>query len=202
MPMPRFSKLLLAGLAAALLCSAIASSALARNFSQNEQRLKITYSPLSFVPSFGSTTRCGITLESSLHSRTYAKVNESLVGYIFNAVNGVCESGAIRANTETLPWHITYNGFTGTLPNITGLNRNVHNSSYEINGEIFGLRVRCRYNIAVKRYIRTVTRGVMSAERAGTEADRSATEGCPSIQMEGTGTVKTPGGGSAVVTLI
>jgi len=196
------SKLVITALVAALSLAAFVSSASARNLSQNEQRFRITYSPLSFVPSFGTTARCRVTLEGSLHTRSIAKVNESLIGYINSAVVGTCESGSARANTETLPWHITYNGFTGTLPNITGLIQNLHGSSFEVNGEIFGLRVRCRYNVAVKRGTETVTRGVVSAQRPGTERDRSATEGCPEGLLEGTGTVSTPAGASISVTLI
>jgi hypothetical protein len=32
---------------------------------------------------------------------------------------------------ETLPWHITYAGFTGTLPDILSMRARVHGVSYE-----------------------------------------------------------------------
>lgn len=186
-----------------MLCSAIAGSASARNLSQNEQRFRTTYSPLSFIPSFGSTIRCPLTLEGSLHSRTIAKVAGSLIGYVNRVVFGTCEAGRLRANTETLPWHVTYESFSGTLPLITSLGKSIHNMSFEIDGEIFGLAVRCRYNMPSERFTTTrEARGVLTGETPGSETVNSSTEGCPSYRLSGTGSVKTPTGANIVVTLI
>jgi len=75
---------------------------------------------LAIVDDF-ATVRCPVTLEGSFHSKTTSKVAGQLVGYISRVTvgNASCTSGHSTALTETLPWHITYEGFTGTLPRIT-----------------------------------------------------------------------------------
>jgi hypothetical protein len=50
---------------------------------------------------------------------TIAKVRKSLIGYVTTARIGTCESGRVTVLTETLPWHLTYESFSGPLPNIT-----------------------------------------------------------------------------------
>jgi hypothetical protein len=61
---------------------------------------------------------CRLTLEGSLHARTMAKVAGSLIGYITRVRTGQCTVGTTLL-TETLPWHVRYESFSGTLPNIT-----------------------------------------------------------------------------------
>jgi len=198
------SKLLLTALTSALLLSLAVSSASARNFSVNEQRIRQTYAPLSFVPSFGTTVRCPVTLEGTLHSRTNAKAAGTLLGYINSVTVGTCESGRARANTETLPWHIQYGSFTGTLPTITTITHNLIRSSFEIDGEIFGIAVRCRFTPASQPGIITrEARGVVTGLRADESVvTRSETEGCPSGRLSGTGRLTTSTGGNIIVTLI
>jgi hypothetical protein len=73
-------------------------------------------------------------MEGSFHSATLSKVCGQLVGYVTEATFGhPCVGGEAWALNgierlpngtippSTLPWHIRYNGFTGTLPNITGI---------------------------------------------------------------------------------
>lgn len=111
-------KLLLAAIAATLLLGALATSASARSLSSSSQTLRETFSVVEFRGSGGTTTRCPITLESSFHSRTFAKTANSLVGYVTRATLGVCTATVLAA---TLPWHIQYTAFTGVLPRITGM---------------------------------------------------------------------------------
>ena len=197
------SKLLLAALASALLLAALVSSASANTLSQTETAFRVTYSPLSFVPSFGSTVRCPVTLEGTFHSRTIAKTAGALIGYVNRVVVGVCESGRARANTETLPWHIQYVSFSGTLPAITSISQNLIRPSFEIEGRIFGIEVTCKYTTPRQLGINTrETRGAVTEQRPGTESTSSETGGCPSGRQVGTGRVTTPGGASIVVTLI
>ena len=198
------SKLLLAALTSALLLAALVGSASANRLAQNEANFRVTYSPLSFIPSFGSTVRCPVTLEGSFHSRTITKTAGSLVGYVNRAIVGTCEAGRARVNSETLPWHIQYASFTGTLPNITAINQNLIRPSFEVQGEIFGLRVTCRYTTPSQAGVnnRETGRGVVTSQRPGTESTSSETEGCPSGRQSGTGNVTTPAGTAIVVTLV
>lgn len=105
---------------AVLLLASGLSAASARNFELSTQRIRVTWSRLEFGTSL-FTLRCQATLEGSFHSRTVAKVAGTLIGAI-TRVNIKSEScGEIRTAVRALPWHITYEGFTGTLPNIASV---------------------------------------------------------------------------------
>jgi hypothetical protein len=79
------------------------------------QRFRETFNDIEF---FIAETRgdCRLTLEGSLHTRTMAKVAGALLGYITRVTAAECVAAML---TETLPWHVRYEGFSGTLPNIT-----------------------------------------------------------------------------------
>jgi len=112
---------LVAGLAAAFILAAGLGTASARNLSATHQSLRATWAGLELTNSINTVTvRCPVTLEGSFHSRTIAKVANSLTGYITRAVlnSGACTNGRSTLLVETLPWHLTYEGFTGTLPSI------------------------------------------------------------------------------------
>lgn len=197
------SKLLLAALAAALMLAASVNAASANRLVRNEGAFRVTFSPLSFVPSFGSTVRCPVTLTGSYHSRTITKTAGSLIGYVNSVTVGTCEAGTARARTETLPWHLQYASFAGTLPNITATTENLIRGSYEVQGEIFGIRVTCRYTVPSQAAISNrESRGTVTSMSLGSESTSSETGGCPSGRFSGTGSVKTPGGAALVVTLV
>lgn len=65
-----------------------------------------------------STAECRVTLEGVLHSNTIPKVASVLIGYIDGATMNPCSTNIAGFLTNTLPWHVHYEGFTGTLPNI------------------------------------------------------------------------------------
>lgn len=119
------SKLALVALAAALMLSVAVTEASARNLRVDEQNYRITWASLEFVEAgiFNIRVRCPVTMEGSFHSATIAKVIGSLVGYITRAAvkNESCTGGNATVLTATLPWHVTYEGFGGTLPSITSL---------------------------------------------------------------------------------
>jgi len=67
---------------------------------------------------------CNLTLEGSFHRRTFPKTERLLIGYITAAEMGLgsCTENWIPEELRsTLPWHLQYRGFTGSLPNITGV---------------------------------------------------------------------------------
>jgi hypothetical protein len=204
MTMRTWIKLSFAVLTSALLLAALVGSASANKLSQNESRIRVTYSPLTFTPSFGTSMRCRVTLEGSYHSRTISKVAGALIGYISRASIGPCESGTARMNAETLPWHGQYASFTGTLPSIERIANRLIRPSFTFQGEIFGLRVNCRYTTPSQGYIDTrESRGAITSQRPDETVTSSETEGCPAFRQSGVGTVTGLGNTtSIVVTLI
>jgi hypothetical protein len=198
------SKLLFAALTSALVLAAVVGSASANRLSQNEQGFRVTYSPLTFTPSFGTAARCRVTLEGSFHSRTISKVAGALIGFVSRASVGPCESGNARVNLETLPWHIQYATFEGTLPAIASITQNLIRPSFTIQGEIFGLRVNCRYTTPSQGGINTrESRGAITSQNPDGTVTTSETGGCPTGTQSGIGTVTGLGNTTPiVVTLI
>lgn len=198
------SRSLLAAFISALLLATAVGAASANRLGLGEAGFRIVWSPMSSVPSFGSTVRCPVTLVGSFHSRTINKTTGSLIGYVNTVTVGTCEAGTARANIETLPWHLQYSGFAGTLPSIESITHVLIRSSFEIQGEIFGLRVKCRYTPASQPAI-TIreSRGAVTGQRLDESVITSSeTGGCPSGRLVGTGAVTTPGGARNTLTLI
>jgi hypothetical protein len=127
----KLCKLLLAAMGATVLLGALVSSASARNFSVSEQHIRSSFSRVDFhFPEI--TTTCHVTLEGSLHTRTIAKTLGSLIGYITSAILGPCANGTATILRETLPWHVRYSGFSGTLPAITSVTVHVIGAAWRI----------------------------------------------------------------------
>ena len=131
--------------AALLLASAIATTS-ARNLSISNQNFRVSWQELQFATNVLTIT-CHVTLEGSFHYRTFAKNVGRLIGYITRvAVRRPCRNGeAWAANgteahprlgvlANTLPWHITYEGFEGTLPNITSILLLLRGARFKIHG--------------------------------------------------------------------
>jgi hypothetical protein len=130
-------KLLLAAVAAAMLVLALVSSASAGRLSSSSTSIRVSFREITFNLPFGNTT-CAVTLEGSFHGRTIAKTAGLLVGYITRATMGACAAGSVTILAETLPWHIRYASFAGTLPNITSFRVNAVNASFRVR-EPFGV---------------------------------------------------------------
>ena len=122
--MHRYTRLLLTSLAATAIMALALSSASARNLSVNSANFRVTWASLNLANNLGfPTVSCPVTLEGTFHRQTITKVPNTLIGYITRAiVNGArppCTGGTATIKNETLPWHLTYTGFRGTLPRIT-----------------------------------------------------------------------------------
>src|SRR4029077_15272287 len=63
---------------------------------------------------------------------TIAKVAGQLTGFITTARLGPCASGTATILQETLPWHIQFVSFTGTLPNITAMTRSLVGGGFRV----------------------------------------------------------------------
>jgi hypothetical protein len=85
---------------------------------------------------FGVLVICEFSVSGSFHAATFAKVASALIGYINSAsLGGECPARVLR---ETLPWHVRYRNFTGTLPNPLGIGISVTGLSLrapELRGE-------------------------------------------------------------------
>ena len=73
----------------------------------------------------GQRIVCPVTLEGSFHRTTVAKVARSLVGHVTRATVNSCSAGTMSVLTETLPWHVQYGGFAGTLPNMSSVSLSI-----------------------------------------------------------------------------
>ena len=136
------AKVAMAMLTATVTLTLFIGQASARNISQSEQGFEAIWASLEFTGAFG-TTRCAITLLGEFHNRTFAKVARALVGLIRHTdpprLQERCTNGTARVLTETLPWHLTYEGFTGTLPNITSVTYLVLRAAFSIREPAFGV---------------------------------------------------------------
>jgi hypothetical protein len=118
------TRILLAALsAAALLSVAIATADAARLESPNwEKGVRMTWSDLRLSGGGHTIFQCAVTMEGTVHQRTYSKVEFRLIGYVTRSSVGACTGGTATVLTERLPWHLQYESFEGVLPNITALN--------------------------------------------------------------------------------
>lgn len=116
--------------ATAMLAAGIAD---AREFSITNQTFRATWRSLEFRGG-EIVIRCPLTLEGNFHARGITKVARNLIGQITRGIvkqesctngrvaifNGVeVYNGTVEASS--LPWHLTYESFTGTLPSITSI---------------------------------------------------------------------------------
>lgn len=117
------SRLLLAGFTAALTLSLATANASAGRLSVSTRTFTITWASLNqFTTGGAGFISCPFTLSGSFHSSTIAKVSGALIGRINRGTiaTASCTGGRETVNQESLPWHIRYEAFRGTLPNITG----------------------------------------------------------------------------------
>lgn len=144
------SKLLLAALAATAVFGALVATASATRIAMSEQHFRATWTNLEFQAVGGIfTIKCPVTIEGSFHSSTISKVLEALVGYVTQAAVGApaaCTGGTVTILTANLPWHIRYNGFSGTLPEITRIHLRLILAEFLINRNDLALgRFSCLY---------------------------------------------------------
>jgi hypothetical protein len=199
------SKLILAGLAAALMMAFAANSASARNFSISHGELfTASWRALRFQASGATAGECDVTLEGSFHYRTALKVRESLLGYITHAiVNNCVGGGSATVLTTNLPWHIRYQGFEGTLPNITGIRLRLLLAEFNFKDRIFGAT--CTTRTTLTNPVEGVARLSVGTERrlvTGLTADPVARIACGVLNgaFEGTAAVRElPGGNTNIL---
>jgi len=123
----------------------LASAASARNLEVSNQNFRVSWSRMEFQTSL-VTVRCQVTLEGSMHSRTIPKVERLLIGAItrIHFKEESCTGGTSRPEKPP-PWHISYEGFTGRLPNIA----TVRFLSSRWQFSIISFGVTCKYGTSI-----------------------------------------------------
>jgi hypothetical protein len=134
--MLRAHRLLLAAVAMTAAVTLAAGTAAARRLGLSNQAFQMVWELLRFEMSFTGELTCPVTLEGSFHSRTLSKVCGQLVGYITKAqsvnTEPPCRNGTASMLGATLPWHIQYVSFAGTLPSITEIKVQIVGMSYRL----------------------------------------------------------------------
>jgi hypothetical protein len=175
--MSRQPTAVLAAVIATIALGLAITTASARTFSISNQNIRASFRNLEFEPEGFSTISCRITLEGSFHSRTIAKVRGALIGYLTRVSTNNCNNG-VTILTETLPWHIRYESFSGILPNITLILVRTSPISFQLE---FGLGIRClaRGELGV-RFIRIVPGGQLRFARIERQSLSLTGAFCPS----------------------
>jgi hypothetical protein len=129
-----------AALAAALLL-ALSVTASASRLSYSSREFRIIWASLTFSAAEGGPPiTCPVTLEGSFLERTSAKVRNTLSARITRASLGTCQEGSATILSASLPWEVTYQSFTGTLPNMTGVRYSLIRAAFQVEP---GLGVLC-----------------------------------------------------------
>jgi hypothetical protein len=120
-------------LAAVLALGLFAHGASARQLSLSSSSFRATWEHLEFRNNIeAGAVICDATLEGTFHSRVLVKTFVTLIGYVTRAIVNACGGGSAVALPETLPWHLYYDSFNGTLPNITDVAIGVVGASFKI----------------------------------------------------------------------
>jgi hypothetical protein len=97
----------------------------------------VTFRELWFARETSWVSVCKVTLEGSLHAHTISKVRGTLIGYIMRAISSyegfTCVAAFLNGEggrPNTLPWHIRYNSFSGTLPTITSVHLEIRGLAF------------------------------------------------------------------------
>jgi len=189
----KLSKLLLAVVGATVLLSVLVSATSARNLEDSEQRVTGLWTRWNFSGGFG-TAECEVKISGTFHTRTSTKTVNSLIGYITEATVLRCASGGYTINQASLPWHERYEGFTGTLPIISGWSERVTGAEWRVREPLFGVICTVRRESSSIRRTFTVSSGTV------TRADVSGTSRCSEIEgtLSGSTTNVTNGSGARI----
>jgi len=210
-----YARHLLTVLGAAIVLSALVSTASANRLSISNRLIRVTWSSLSFQGEGLAEVKCPVTLEGSFHSATIRKVVGALIGAITRAnVRRPCTGGTAWAHNgeanevlggtvrNALPWHLTYEGFGGTLPNITSLRVLLARALFLIRAS-FGFTILCSYitgpeNGGNPTGIIAIGAGGVASTITESGSITSGDPFCPGGTFEGTGRVMLLGNTSSI----
>lgn len=197
------SRLLLTALTLAIVLATLTSSAFANRALQYRPAGPITSTaPVTFTGPAGSRAITSlVTLRGSLHTAAINKTRGALIGYITECRAMLGELGGLRVidiRCElTLPWHVQYESFSGTLPRITGVTLRFVRIGVFVRDLIGGGVINCLYE-GIQRAIAEIdprggTPGVITQIELVSEELPTATRnttcevrGTPTIALAGT----------------
>ena len=131
--MHSYIRVLLAGIAAMAILAAGVGVASAGRLSVSNRHIRGVWSRFTLSNTVTSEViECQVTLEGSFHSSTTKKVAGALIGHITRPSIDACTGGNVTVDPEVLPWHLHYESFSGTLPNINSILISMTGSSYLI----------------------------------------------------------------------
>lgn len=168
--MPRRCKLWLVGsiTAAALMlaCGAASANSLSISGAFNARSFYIAWNLVQFGEDAGSV-ECPMSLQGTFHETTLGKSGGALIGHIVgHTLDGeACEGGDVTILSATLPWHVQYEFFSGTLPNISEIGVDVVGMAVGIRTGIFFscLATTTSLSPMVLRLARNIESGTISA---------------------------------------
>jgi hypothetical protein len=185
----------------ALALGVLSSAATATRLALDSSTLRLVWFELRFEGSggfFGAS--CQVTLEGSLHSRTISKVGSSLIGFVTRAAinEAACTGGRARVLAATLPWHLRYASFGGTLPDISRFTVTPVGISLLV--EAFGF-ASCLYTASPPlTFSREVGGKLVTASFGGTGIESNSI-GCPRLLLAGFTSEVTVLGGTRLITM-
>jgi hypothetical protein len=182
-----------------------APTASASKLSLSATLFTVTWREFVFTDTSGSpSTRCPVTLEGEFHSATFAKSEGALIGLITRASVGSCSTGTIIWLTARLPWHIKFDNWTGTLPNITSVRIKIIDVSWRWN--IFPFK-ECLYRseashpVAVQMFRNTGTSQITNfapVETAFYSIPNMSIDCTDELWLSGTGTMTRANSGEGI----
>lgn len=207
--MLKYPKTLLALVGTAIVLGALVGSASAGRLSTSTRNIRVTWPSVEFIePVFGYTNRCPITFEGSLHSATVAKSIGALIGHMSRATvnNNACSAVRATILQASLPWHVHYGGFLGSLPSISSVIMRVIAFEFRADGW-WGdcLFTTTEAQAATLNYNRTTATGAVASVTMG--GSITSSEGCEpfgeriNIRLGGTSGAPTVLGGTAAITV-
>jgi hypothetical protein len=194
----RLGRMMLAVVGAALLLATVVSAASARNLSTSSQAMRTSFARFDFSGGFG-TLECEVVIEGSFHSRTTTKTVGTLVGYVTAGNITRCARGGGTIDRETLPWHVRYAGFGGTLPNIVTIFANTSGLSFRVREPTFGITCQVTGATSTVSLVRTTATGATASATVSGTAPCSGIDGTLSSS---TTSVDNRAGARITVTLI
>lgn len=122
-------------LAATAFALVLAVSASANHLSSSATTFRAVWAHMETRFSTESTAiRCPMTIEGTLHAATMSKVAGALIGYVTRASlsSAACTGGEGVLAAESLPWHLEYERFAGTLPSISAMEFQIVNPTINL----------------------------------------------------------------------
>jgi hypothetical protein len=159
---------MLASAGATVLLAAVVGTSSAGRLEASSRSVRASWTRFDFSGGFG-TIECEVVVNGAFHERTIAKIAGALTGYVTAANITRCARGGATVLRETLPWHVRFSGFSGTLPNITGTSARVVGLAFSVR-EPFGVTCLARVTAEAPATITfSLSSGTVTTASAGGE---------------------------------